>query len=411
MAILHPTRQILSIVPVHLKQFNCIGSKCSDTCCAGWTVDIDKKTFNAYRQITQPELKHRMKSKLHRSRQNKSDENYAKIELDSNTLSCPFIEENLCAVQRDLGEDLLSNTCFTYPRYSVNLGGVTQQALTLSCPEAARLALLTHDAFEFTQVELNIRTESITVFDAKYGFTADQMNEARFFAIQLLQAPSLVLWQKLAVLGVYCERLQELIHTKTTYMLSDVIAALEEVIASGLITQALEKLEPNYELQAVIFANIWKIKKGSNSHAQQRQMAFMLKGLGIDDETTEITHDQLTKKYQVGLEKLSEALQSAPKFLENYILSEIFREIFPFESASPVKQYLKLMTRYGVVRWMLAMRCQASNTTATPEDLVETVQVFCRRYQHNQDFSRTVNNAFEKTGWDNVEKIYRFLKS
>ena len=372
---------------------------------------IDKKTFNAYRQVALPELKSRLKSKLHRVRQNSTESNYGKIELDLETHTCPFVEDHLCSIQRNLGEEMLSNTCSSYPRYNTTVAGVTQQTLTLSCPEAARLALLANDGFEFAEAEQLLRKETIAVSADKFGFTADQVNESRFFALKLIRSPELQLWEKLAALGVYCEQLEGLMDTHTTDALSNTILSMQGAMESGLITNALAQLPPDHKLQAVLFANIWKIKKGGRSKAQQRQTDFMLQGLGVSSEAEEITHETLTQRYQQGLQKLEVALQKAPHFLENYVANEMFRELFPFGTSSPIHHYLRLMTRYGVIRWMLAMRCMADNGPVSPEDLVETVQVFCKRYQHDSVFAGMVDTAFQRAGWDEVGKIYRFLRN
>ncbi len=49
------TRPIL--IPEYMKEFQCIGSECEDTCCAGWRVSVDKDTFMKYRQVENPDLK------------------------------------------------------------------------------------------------------------------------------------------------------------------------------------------------------------------------------------------------------------------------------------------------------------------------------------------------------------------
>lgn len=411
MAILHPAQRVAALVPKYVERFECIGPACSDTCCAGWSVTIDKKTFNAYKQVSLPGLKPRLKSQLHRVRQNSSDANYGKIELNPENKACPFIEEHLCAIQRDLGAGMLSNTCANYPRHNSTISGVTQQALTLSCPEAARLALLAEDAFEFTEAELLIRSETITKINGKYGFTAEQINEARFFALRLIRTPSLDLWQRLAVLGVYCEQLDELIKNKQTDKLADVMAMMQGAMDSGQITDSLSELLPDHGVQAVLFANIWKIKKGGLSAAQQRQLNFTLQGLGVSSESDEISLDELTQRYTQGVEKLHRVLQRTPHLLTNYVANELLREHFPFGTTSPLHHYLRLMTRYGVIRWMLAMRCMASTDLPAPEDLVETVQVFCKRYQHDINFANQIDEAFQKAGWSQMAKIYRFLRT
>ena len=39
-----------------MAQFKCIGGECEDTCCAGWSVSIDKKTYKKYTNLNTSEL-------------------------------------------------------------------------------------------------------------------------------------------------------------------------------------------------------------------------------------------------------------------------------------------------------------------------------------------------------------------
>ena len=38
-------------VPEYYKDFSCIGGECIDTCCAGWEVDVDKKSSAYYKSV------------------------------------------------------------------------------------------------------------------------------------------------------------------------------------------------------------------------------------------------------------------------------------------------------------------------------------------------------------------------
>ena len=38
-------------VPDYYDEFKCIADKCTDTCCAGWQVDVDDKSFAYYKTI------------------------------------------------------------------------------------------------------------------------------------------------------------------------------------------------------------------------------------------------------------------------------------------------------------------------------------------------------------------------
>lgn len=181
MSTLHPTKKIQTVQPRYSVSFACTGAACEDNCCTGWSVHIDKKTFNAYRQSHVPQLTDRIEKKLKRVRSLNSDKQYARIEMEPVSEACPFMEEKLCSVQREMGEDKLSNTCSTYPRSTRVIDGQHEQSLTLSCPEAARLALLHSDAMDFVESNVIVRKENIVNNNNKQGLTTALKNSVRVF--------------------------------------------------------------------------------------------------------------------------------------------------------------------------------------------------------------------------------------
>lgn len=412
MATLHPTRRIQALIPLYSQRFSCIGSECEDTCCAGWRVTIDKKTYSAYKKSKNLQLIDRFDTRVKRERSQPSDANYGRMDLDPQTGVCPMIEDQLCSIQKELGEDKLSNTCFTYPRVTSEFGGIHQQALTLSCPEAARLALLANDAMEFTQDEISIRLDTVEKQKQMRGLLPHQMNEVRFFCIQLVKEPDLLLWQKLALLGLFCETLTQALKNSEQNRVSQIIDSMRGVISNNQFADLFESMQPHYDLQAVTFALLWKVKnKGLLSSLQQRVQTAITEGLGVELESGQIQESQIISRYKIGVANLPEALKDAPYFLENYVLNEMFRDSFPFGQDSPYEHYLRLITRFGIVRFMLATQCGKVDDLPTLKALTETVQSFCRRYQHDGQFAVNVNGCFNSAGWSNLEKIYRFLKT
>ena len=127
------------VVPNYFHQFSCIGSACQDTCCSGWTVDIDRATFHKYRQNKHPELVPLFKTALTRhvvgttTRAN----NFGKLLMKSNG-DCQFLQsDRLCMIQRVMGPDALSHTCSSFPRNQNQFGAQRESSLTISCPQAA----------------------------------------------------------------------------------------------------------------------------------------------------------------------------------------------------------------------------------------------------------------------------------
>ena len=414
MAVLHPVHKSIALTPKYVERFRCIGPDCEDNCCTGWRVSIDKKTYNAYRKIEHPEISKRLENNIKRTRANQTQDAYARIELKPESLQCPMMEERLCAIQKHLGEDKLSNTCFSYPRHTVQFKGNYEQSMTLSCPEAARLALLSADAFDFVQSPVYLRPEMDKVISARHGLSNEDVHAVRVFSLQLMRTQGLEIWQKLAVLGIFCEQLDALLQQDPAANVAQLVENVKEMVGRGLVADALRDLSPDYEVQATAFAALWGRKHLEDGQAtlQKEVQRAIAAGLGAQSGENTVNRPLLVSQYKKGVQQLPQALSAAPWLLENYLLNEMFREFFPFGSDDTVyAHYIRLVTRFGLVRLMMAAQCTTNDTLPGVETLVRTVQVFSRRYQHDGHFAKDVAGALKNSGWDSLQHIFRFLKT
>jgi lysine-N-methylase len=103
-----------------------------------------------------------------------------------------------------------------------------------------------------------------------------------------------------------------------------------------------------------------------------------------------------------------EALQAAPHLLEHYILNEMFRDL---DGKTPYEDYVQLVSRFALLRLMLAARCNTDGALPDAAALVGTVQVFCRRFQHDVRFAQRTNQALSNSGWITLNKVFSFLRS
>ena len=411
MAILHPSRPLTALVPQYVSRFSCVGSSCEDTCCAGWQVSIDKKTFTAYRQSNHAELKPAFETSLKRTRSQESAASYARIELHTESDTCPLAQDRLCSVQKHLNETYLSDTCFSYPRSTRQFAGGIEQSLTLSCPEAARQALLSADAFDFVENKIQVRDSTLLGIKSMHGLGPELMNEIRIFCFQLMRTEGLALWQKLAALGVFCESLTHAIEAHNQRSIPAMIEDFIVLLESGSVVQALDELAPNHVSQALVFSTLWQMPRGAARSASQREIVDMIaQGMRIDEASEHSKEAQIVDNYRRGLERLPAALQDAPHMLENYVLNEMFSNLFPFGDTTPYEHYLRLISRFGMVRFMLAAQCNSSEALPSTAMLARTVQVFCRRFQHDRLFAAHTSEVLHNSGWDRLEKLYGFLR-
>jgi lysine-N-methylase len=126
--------------PQYAKQFRCIGSDCEDTCCHGLDVVIDKPAYQKLRSLPgfQPQVnEHFVVLDNH-----PTESQYARIKFTS-SCTCPFLSaDRMCGIQQAHGAYFLPDVCAGYPRVTQRIDGLSETALLLSCPEAARLVLL-----------------------------------------------------------------------------------------------------------------------------------------------------------------------------------------------------------------------------------------------------------------------------
>ena len=325
-----------------------------------------------------------------------------------------MIEDHLCSVQKELGEDKLSDTCFNFPRHTFEVGGVCHQALTLSCPEAARLALLAQDAFEFATVDVSVRPSTLNHWEPTDGLSLELMNEIRFFCIQIIKTQDMALWQKLALLGLFCESLTPALQAKAPGRVRDIIESSRSLINDAPLADMFNSMQANLGIQARTFGMLWLAKLPQSRPAHRKVYAAIAQGLGVDPASGgQVSEPQLVERYTQGLAGLDTVLKEAPSFFENYVLNEVFRAGFPFglSHGHPLDQFMRLVTRFGIVRFILAVQCQPASPLPSTRDLAQTVQVFSRRFQHDEKFASQVDSCFQNSGWNQLDKIVRFLKT
>lgn len=410
MAILHRTRSLSALMPRYTERFRCTGPACEDTCCVGWPVHIDKKTYKAYRQQTHPAIAPVI-SLMKRIEHSSSDTRYALLPLTNPDGYCPAQKDGLCTVHAALGESYLSDTCQNYPRVNRRVNGQQEQSLSLSCSEAARLALLHEDAFEFTEAPVSVRDGTVYNTTAAGRMSAEQMSEVRIFCLNLMRTREFALWQRLALLGVFCEALDR-------YRASDaqdggqlVIADFMQVIEDGELLAALDLIQPNYDAQAMVFATLWGLKGFAGFTAfQETQVRHIAAGLGAD-ASGQVSGNGLVAAYRRGLERLDQALQATPWMLEHYLLNEMFTQLFPVEGGDAYEAYLRLVARFGLLRLLLAARCNNEDELPTPAALASVVALQCRRFQHDPQYTDHVNLSLRSSGWADLNKLYTLVRN
>ena len=137
-------KEMLLFKPDFYDRFKCIASTCTDTCCVGWEIDIDKASQEVYRKVEGV-----FGDKL---RANIEDGHFKLLPHDR----CPFLDKkNLCEIYRTLGEGALCDICREHPRFVEVYGDIMERGLGLCCEEATRLLLEGEGPLKFVTEEID----------------------------------------------------------------------------------------------------------------------------------------------------------------------------------------------------------------------------------------------------------------
>ncbi|MBQ9968637.1 MAG: flagellin lysine-N-methylase [Oscillospiraceae bacterium] len=187
---------MITRIPNYFHDFRCLAGACPDTCCGQWEIVVDEAAKARYLAVEGP-LGEQIEKAL-----TVIDGEDCMALIDG---KCPLLtEDGLCPIVTQLGEDFLSTTCHTHPRFTEIYGGLQETMLSISCPEAARL-LLEQEA------PLHFVTEIDTVLPEPDDLDADQFDmllAARQTAFALVQDRSRPLSDRLALLLCFAGRLQ-----------------------------------------------------------------------------------------------------------------------------------------------------------------------------------------------------------
>lgn len=192
--------------PAYYEQFTCIANRCEDTCCAGWEIDIDDKSYQFYMGVGGG-MGERLRANIKEYGREDGDvyEQHGFILREGRR--CPFLDEKgLCELYRELGEGALCSVCTDTPRNYLEYGGERELAISAGCPEAGRLIYMRPEKITFVERDID-DTLDWEESDDEIQF-ARQIRLARDRAIRILQNRTLPIEERIVRYLSYAEEVQ-----------------------------------------------------------------------------------------------------------------------------------------------------------------------------------------------------------
>ena len=399
--------------PQYAKAFRCIGSDCEDTCCHGLDVVIDKPAYERLHSLG--DFQSRLKEHFVIVNQ-PNDFQFARIKL-TQSFSCPFLsQDRLCGIQQEHGEYYLSNVCATYPRVTQRIDGLSETALLLSCPEAARLVLLNEDLARLDEEDLpryrkfsRLNNQDVRANGSPHQYLWD----IRGFTLLLLHDRSYPLWQRLFILGLFCKRLDEITAARQLGLVRPLLKQYAEIITLGQLRLTMEGIPVRGALQLSTVMNIVnrQLALTDISHVRFREcVQDFLQGIQWTQdsslESCAATYEEAnTRFYQPFMDH-------RPHILENYLVNHIFRTRFPYgvdpqgNLNAPFTEYLVMCVLYAVVKGLLIGVAGKYQESFTEAHVVKVIQSFAKAVEHCPNLV-----SAQSLGLANVDGIALLLKN
>lgn len=235
--------------PDYYEQFKCIADKCLDTCCAGWQVDVDDRSYAYYKTIQGP-FGDRLHSVMVDGQ--KGAEGQFRIREDGR---CPFLNDcNLCDLYAELGEDALCVTCDQYPRFTTEFGNLRETGIALSCITAAEIILAQKDKAAFVEHEDEDANFSLNCID---GMLYLALTTARNKAFDIVADTSIDIRSRMVNLLYFADGIQKRI--KNPSAIKDYVAGFSAIHRAGEFKEnpKIRRRVWKYYLKQVIIKKEW----------------------------------------------------------------------------------------------------------------------------------------------------------
>jgi len=406
----------------YAETFRCIGSACEDTCCQGWSVPIDQAAYEKYHSLPSSSLRTQIDDCILPAPESASPAVFAKIRMDDSN-QCPLLTaEHLCVIQAELGERYLSHACTTYPRIHQSINGIEQTALTLSCPEAARLVLLNPNLV----TPNGVATVGFPSLDSAERIVADSSPSLIPWFIPIRQAilalignRAYPLWQRLFLLGVFCRRLDSIAKGEPARSVPRFLTDFDDTVASGALLPAMEALPVDRSAQLDVVLRLAGMLL-HRSNVRPRFVEFLQAFTAGIGNSPGATLESLTDQYAQAHDRYyAPFFRRHPHILENYLVNTILRCRFPFgsEDASTItphsmaREFALLTAQFALTKGFLIGVAGFHLEAFSEAHVVHTVQATSKHFEHHPEFLRLAYELLVESRMDGAWGLAVLLRN
>lgn len=379
--------KVNSFLPKYMVDFKCINSKCSDTCCAGWDINIDEASYDKYVSSAW-RLKELVTGKFFENKEEHDSFNCGFMILKDES-RCPFLNSNmLCDIHGETGEENLCITCKSYPRVFNIIDDVYEKSGLPSCIEICNRAFLNKDKMEFIELEEDIDESNVEIrriIDSEAFEGTESIVQyfwdIRVISINIMQLRNFSIEERLNILNSFYENIDNFNTLKD-------FDSIEEII------EEFNEESVNYNsLKGMIF-------KENNDFYRS------LCDNKLVENIRSVRLKECVKEYKAGISKISDIskniednskyfkeLSEHSYIFENYIVNQIFKDLVPFNKGESLAKSIKIIINsYRIIKAYVIGIAISSQSEINDEQIIRVIQALSKDIEHNKVFKELLES-------------------
>lgn len=335
-------------VPEYYDDFSCKGGACRSTCCSGWGISFSVKEYFRLLGIEcSGELRRKLDGAFHIS-EHPTEDRYAQISPNWRG-DCPLHMENgLCQLHAECGEEALSSVCRLYPR-GVHAAFARECSCANSCEAVLELLFEMEEPMRFVERELSI--EAPEAPQDRDETAARYYEPLRKMVIEALQNRKYDLSQRLALTG------------GMTALLSEAFRNREEWIISGAMEICGQMTPPpvrerDDRMMMLCVYRLGRMFEQSDSVGKYISEGMSRLGLSFTDEPDDLMLDRAAARWREAAGRFEERYPEWQRMFEQMLVNHVFFDGYPFSDRRENlwEAHMSLCAAYAFVRFLAVMQ-------------------------------------------------------
>lgn len=241
----------------------------------------------------------------------------------------------------------------------------------------------------------------------------------REFVVRLAVKREYPLWKRLFLLGTFCRRLEAIARGEHKRTVPDFLRDFSAAVDSGTLNGAMECIRPDPATQLDMVLRLVNLRRGTLGISPRlaRCVGDFAEGVGCREG---VPLAEQVARYELSYRDCyAPFFDRHPHILENYLLNQMFRHVFPFDTksfdpnATPdcAQVFAALAIQFALTKGLLIGAAGFYRERFSIDHVVQVVQSISRHFEHSPEFLADAAALLHERKMDNAQGLTMLLRN